>query len=96
MLQITLDFKNELTYNSYIKSIKRDKIMAYYTHTKDPIGCFTESGLKFSIEKIVLFEDDEEEYRYTYENGFEEGGGFCKTIDEVLETIKEIVEESEE
>ena len=42
---------------------------------------------KFSIEK------DAGEYHFTYEHGFEEGGGFRKTIDEVLETIKEIVEE---
>ena len=67
------------------------------------------SVLKFSIEKIVRpwVKDDEVEYHYTYEDGFndkdgawhhgdEEGGGFCKTIDEVLETIKEIVEESED
>ena len=48
------------------------------------------SVLKFSIEK------DDGEYHYTYEHGFEEGGGFRKTINEVLETIKEIAEESED
>ena len=48
------------------------------------------SVLKFSIEK------DDGEYHFTYEHGFEEGGGFRKTINEVLETIKEIVEESED
>ena len=56
------------------------------------------SGCKFSIEKVfktLVATKDEGEYHYTYDNGFEEGGGFLKTIDEVLETIKEIVEESE-
>ena len=56
------------------------------------------SGCKFSIEKVfttLVATKDEGEYHYTYENDFEEGGGFLKTIDEVLEAIKEIVEESE-
>ena len=48
------------------------------------------SVLKFSIEK------DEGEYHFTYENGFDEGGGFRKTINEVLVVIKEIAEESED
>jgi hypothetical protein len=46
------------------------------------------SVLKFSIEK------DDGEYHFTYEHGFEEGGGFRKTIDEALDVIKEIVEEN--
>ena len=48
------------------------------------------SVLKFSIEK------DEGEYHFTYEHGFDEGGGFRKTINEVLDVIKEIAEESED
>ena len=48
------------------------------------------SPLKFSIEK------DEGEYHFTYEHGFEEGGGFRKTIDEVLDVIKEIAVEMAE
>ena len=48
------------------------------------------SVLKFSIEK------DDGEYHFTYENGFDEGGGFRDTIDEVLVVIKEIAEESED
>ena len=55
--------------------------------------------VKFSIERVfktLVATKDEGEYHYTYDNGFEEGGGFLKTIDEVLETIKEIVEEDNE
>lgn len=46
------------------------------------------SVLKFSIEK------DDGEYHFTYEHGFEEGGGFRETVDEALEVIKEIIEEN--
>lgn len=31
-------------------------------------------------------------YHYTYQHGFEEGGGYRKTIDEALLAIKEIIE----
>tara|TARA_B110000503_G_C6878540_1_gene301686 strand:+ start:215 stop:367 length:153 start_codon:yes stop_codon:yes gene_type:complete len=48
------------------------------------------SVLKFSIEK------DDGEYHFHYEDGFNEGGGFRKTIDEALDVIKEIIEESED
>ena len=57
------------------------------------------SVCKFSIERVfktLVATKDEGEYHYTYDNGFEEGGGFLKSIDEVLETIKEIVEEDNE
>ena len=46
--------------------------------------------LKLSIEK------DDGVYHFTYENDFEQGGGFRDTIDEALDAIKEIIEESED